>query len=340
MSAESLSTATVPVNGEPIAAQRPLRLGDHFAVFGIQPFIGRTFRPEEDQPGADRVVILSHAAWQPHFGGDRGILGRDLLLDNEPHQVIGVLPPGAFDRHRARPLEDPASFWRLNAFTPEELAASSHWLNPVGRLKPGVILEQAQADVLAVRAQHRRPIPAWKKDWSVKVEPFDQLLVGDSLRQSIYVALGAVVLVLLIACANITNLLLARSAARSKEMAVRAALGATRGRIAAQLLVESLVLGTLGGLAGIGLAAVLDRGRRALCAGDAVHGGGDAELARARVRHRDRRWSCRVLVGLLPAIRMSRHRRRGTQQRVARLAARTIARAARSSRPRSRCRSC
>ena len=257
LSAESLSTATVPVNGEPTRLNGRYVSWDHFAVFGIQPLVGRTFRPEEDQPGAARVVILSHAVWQRHFGGDRGILGKDLLLDDEPHQVIGVLPPGAFDRHRARPLDEPAGFWRLNAFTEQEIAASMHWLNPVGRLKPGVTLEQAQQDVLAVRARIADLIPAWKNDWSLKVEPFDQLLVGDALRQSMYVALGAVLLVLLIACANLTNLLLARSAARKKEMAVRSALGATRGRIAAQLLVESLVLGSLGGVAGIGLAALL-----------------------------------------------------------------------------------
>ena len=257
LSAESLSTATVPVNGEPTRLNGRYVSFDHFDVFGIQPLIGRTFRAEEDRAGAPRVVIISHAAWQTHFGSDSGILGRELLLDNEPHQVIGVLPPGAFDRHRARPLQEPASFWRLNAFTPAELAASSHWLNPVGRLKPGVSIEQAQTDVLAVRAQIADQIPAWKKNWSVKVEPFDEMLIGTNLRQSIYLALGAVVLVLLIACANITNLLLARSASRQKEMAVRVAIGATRGRIAAQLLTESLVLGLLGGAAGIALAAVL-----------------------------------------------------------------------------------
>lgn len=257
LSAESLSTATVPINGEPVRLNGRYVSADHFAVFGVQPLIGRAFRSEEDQPGAAPVVILSHAVWQTYFGGDRGILDRDLLLDHNPHRVIGVLPPGAFDRHRARPLEEPASFWRLNAFTPEELAASSHWLNPVGRLKAGVTLDQAQAEVLAIRAQIAPLIPAWKKDWSVRVEPFSQLLVGDRLRRSIYIALGAVVLVLLIACANITNLLLARGASRGKEMAVRAALGASRGRIVAQLLTESLVLGALGGAAGVGLAAVL-----------------------------------------------------------------------------------
>jgi predicted permease len=260
MSAESLSTATVMVNGEPTRLNGRYVSADHFAVFGMQPVIGRTFRDDEDRAGAPRVVILSHAAWQTFFGGDRGILDRELVLDDEPHRVIGVLPPGAFDRNRARPMEQPASFWRLNAFSAEERAASSHWLNPVARIRPGVSLEQAEADLLAVRAQIADTIPAWKKDWSVALEPFDRLLVGESLRQSIYIALGAVVMVLLIACANLTNLLLSRGAARRKEIALRAALGASRARLVTQLLTESLVLGALGGAAGVGLAAILIRG--------------------------------------------------------------------------------
>jgi predicted permease len=259
MSAESLSTATLMVHGEPTRLNGRYVSADHFAVFGVQPLVGRTFRAEEDQAGAAAVVILSHAAWRTHFGGDPGILDRELLLDNVPHRVVGVLPPGAFDRHRARPLQEPAAFWRLNAFTPEERAASSHWLNPVARLKPGVSLEQAHADLLAVRAQIADTIPAWKKDWSVAVEPFDRQLVGDTLRQSIFIALGAVVMVLLIACANLTNLLLSRGAARRKEIAVRVAVGASRARLVAQMLTESLVLGVLGGVAGVGLAAILIR---------------------------------------------------------------------------------
>ncbi len=259
MSAESLSTATVMITGEPTRLNGRYVSADHFTVFGLQPFIGRMFRADEDQAGAAKVLILSHAAWQTYFGADPGILNRDLRLDNEPHRVIGVLPPGAFDRDRARPLQEPASFWRLNAFTAEERAASSHWLNPVARMKPGVSIEQAHADLLAVRAQIAGTIPAWKKDWSISIEPFERRLVGDSLRQSIYIALGAVVLVLVIACANLTNLLLSRGAARQKEIAVRAALGAGRGRLIAQMLTESLVLGALGGAAGVGLAAFLIR---------------------------------------------------------------------------------
>ena len=257
ISAESLSTATVNIAGAPTRLQGRYVSADHFAVFGVQPIVGRTFRADEDQPGADRVLIISHAAWQQSFGGDPGILNREILLDDDPHRIIGVLPPGVFDRDRARPQDDVASFWRLNAFTPDELAAGQHWLNPVGRLKPGVTIEQARDDMRAVRASINDLIPEWKRDWGVAVEPYDARLVGDRLRQAIFLALGAVLMVLLIACANITNLLLARGAARQKEIALRAALGASRGRIAGQLLIESLVIGAAGGAAGIAVAFAL-----------------------------------------------------------------------------------
>ena len=254
LSAESLSTATAHIAGVPTRLQGRYVSADHFSVFGVQPILGRDFRPDEDQPGADRVLIISHAAWQQFFGGDASVLNRQILLDDEPHRIIGVLPPGVLDRDRARPQDDVASFWRLNAFTPEELAGGHHWLNPVGRLKPGVTIEQAREDMRLVRASINDLIPGWKRDWGIAVEPYDLRLVGDRLRQSIYLALGAVVVVLLIACANIANLLLARGAARQKEIALRAALGASRGRIAAQLLTESLVIGVAGGVAGVAVA--------------------------------------------------------------------------------------
>jgi predicted permease len=305
MSAESLSTATVMVNGEPTRLNGRYVSADHFDVFGIEPLIGRTFRPEEDRNGAAAVVILSHAVWQGRFGGDHAILDRDLLLDGEPHRVIGVLPAGAFDRHRARPLQEPASFWRLNAFTPEEMAASSHWLNPVARLKPGVSLEQAHADLLAVRADIADTIPAWKKDWSVAIEPFDRQLVGDKLRQSILIAQGAVVLVLIIACANLTNLLLSRGAARRKEIAVRAALGAGRARLVTQLLTESLVLGVFGGAAGIALAALLIRVAVPLLPLDLPFTADVALNLRVLLAASAIAIAVSAIVGVLPAMRLS-----------------------------------
>ena len=223
---------------------------DYFAVFGVKALVGRTFAPGEDQPGAAPVVVLSHATWQTRFGGDRSILNRDVMLDGEPHQIVGILPAGIFAR------ED-TGFWKPLVFTPEQRTRSYHWLGAVGRRKAGVSLEQAQQEMRAVSASLTELQPPFKKTWSVTVEPFDQTLVGDSLRTSIYVAFGAVVMVLLIAAANIANLLLAKGVSRSKEMAVRAALGASRGRLVAQMLTESLVLCVLGGVAGVGLAYLL-----------------------------------------------------------------------------------
>ena len=203
--------------------------------------------------------MISHAAWQQRFGGDPNILDREVRLDGIPFRVIGVMPAGVLDRDRRRPGMAFVSFWKPLALTGEQIAAGSHWLNPIGRLKPGVSIEDAQRDMLSARAAIADLIPAWKKDWSVRVEPFDAALVDGTLRRSLYVALGAVVMVLLIACANLTNLLLARGAARQKEIALRSALGATNGRLIAQLLTESMVLGLLGGLAGIALAMALIR---------------------------------------------------------------------------------
>jgi putative ABC transport system permease protein len=258
-SAEADVNATAEINGEPSRLAGRVVSANHFSVFAITPLLGRTFRPEEDQPGANHVIIISHAAWQQRFGANPAILSREVRLDGTPHRVIGVLPPGVFDRDRRRARMDVVSFWKPLGLTAEQLAAGSHWLNPVGRLRPGVSIADAQRDMLDARAGIADVIPQWKKDWSVKVEPFDAVLVDDRLRQSLYVALGSVVLVLLIACASLTNLLLSRGATRQKEIAVRIALGASRARVVSQLMTESLVLGALGGIAGVALAAVLMR---------------------------------------------------------------------------------
>ena len=258
-SAESDINATAEINGEPSRLAGRVVSANHFAVFGLAPLMGQTFRDDEDHPGANRVIVLSHAAWRQRFGADPAILSRDVRLDGIPHRVIGVMPPGVFDRDRRRAGMDVVSFWRPVAFTPEQLAAGSHWLSPVGRLREGVTLADAQRDLLDARAAIADLIPQWKKDWSVKVEPFDAALIGDRLRESLYVALGSVILVLLISCAALTNLLLSRGASRQKEIAVRVALGAGRARVVSQLMTESLVLGVLGGVAGVGLAALLIR---------------------------------------------------------------------------------
>ncbi|HEX6209712.1 MAG TPA: ABC transporter permease, partial [Methylomirabilota bacterium] len=250
LSAEHPLRAALTGNGEPVRLPGRAVTSDYFRVFGAGALLGRTFTPDDDRPGAAPVVVISHAAWQSHFGGDAGILGRRLVLDGVGHDVVGVLPPGVFDRDEAR-------FWKPLVFTPDQQRRDWHWLSVAGRLREGVTLEEARAEMQAIDAALTDVMPIWKRDWTLVVERFDALLVGDTLRRSVVVALGAVAVVLLIACANVANLLLARGVARKKEMAIRAALGASRGRLVAQLFTEGLVLCVLGGFAGLATASIL-----------------------------------------------------------------------------------
>ena len=230
---------------------------DYFQVFGVQPQIGRTFAPGEDQPGASPVVVLSHSFWRTQFAGDPNVLKRELTLDGEPHRIIGVLPAGSFDR-------DQAGFWEPLIFAPDQMNRGQHWLNPIGRLRAGVSLDQARAKMNILRASLNSVI--YQKDWGFTVDPFAKMLVGDTLRRSLYLAFGAVLIVLLIACANVANLVLAKGATRRKEMALRASLGASRGRLIGQLLTESLVLCVLGGMTGVAAAYLLLRAAAPLVA--------------------------------------------------------------------------
>ncbi|HMC59961.1 MAG TPA: ABC transporter permease, partial [Candidatus Solibacter sp.] len=248
LSVEEPFRAAVAAGGDPVRVPGKMVSAEYFKVFGVKAGLGRTFAPGEDQPGATPVVVLSHSFWQTRFGGDPGVLQRDLALDGEPHRIIGVLPAGSFDRDEAR-------FWKPLIFAPDQLNRGQHWLHVIGRLRSGVSLEQVRAKMTLLRASLNAVI--YQKDWGFTVDPFAQMLVGDTLRRSIYLAFGAVLIVLLIACANVANLVLAKGATRRKEMALRASLGATRGRLIGQLLTESLVLCLLGGMAGIGVAYLL-----------------------------------------------------------------------------------
>jgi predicted permease len=257
LSVEVPTRAAVSSGAYPARVSGKLVSADYFQVFGVKPQIGRTFAAGEDRPGASPVVVLSHRFWRTQFGGDPGVLKRDLMLDGEPHRIIGVLPRGAFDR-------DEAVFCKPLIFAPDQLNRGQHWLNPIGRLRAGVSIEQAQARMNALRASLNDVV--YRKDWAFAVDPFAKQLVGDTLRRSIYLAFGAVLVVLLIACANVANLALAKGATRRKEMSIRAALGAGRARLIAQLLTESLALCLLGGVAGVALGALMLRAAAPLVA--------------------------------------------------------------------------
>ncbi|HLK17730.1 MAG TPA: ABC transporter permease [Bryobacteraceae bacterium] len=251
LSVESMTKAAVETGGTPARLTGKLVSADYFDVFAVKPAAGRAFAGGEDQPGAPMVVVISHALWQSMFGGDPGILNRELRLDGVPHKIIGVLPAGAFDR-------DEAVFWKPQIFTAEQMNRGPHIWDVIGRLRAGMTIGQAQAKMNLLRANMSEVLANFK-DWGFGVEPFGKILVGDQLRQSIYLTFGAVLTVLLIACANVANLVLAKGVTRRKEMALRASLGASRGRLIAQLLAENLVLCVLGGIAGVGLAYIVLR---------------------------------------------------------------------------------
>jgi putative ABC transport system permease protein len=250
LAAEQPVALALTGRGEPTRLSGKAVTAGYFKVFDTGVQLGRTFRPEEDRPGAAPVVVLSHAAWQTYFGGDPDVLHSRAILDGESHQVVGVLSPGALERDRAQ-------FWMPLVFKPDHYLRSFHWLTVHGRLRDGVTLTQAREQMHAIHAALMEVTPVYKRNWTMVVEPLGRLLVGDNLRRSIFVAFGAVAVVLLIACANVANLLLAKGAARRKEMAIRTALGAGRGRLVAQLLTESLVLCVLGGAAGVAVASLL-----------------------------------------------------------------------------------
>ncbi|MCI0540829.1 MAG: ABC transporter permease [Verrucomicrobiales bacterium] len=214
-----------------------------FPLLGITPVLDRDFLPEEETYGKHQVVLLSNELWQRRFGGDSSVIGQSILLDAEPHTVIGVMPPRTFFPERNTQL------WVPLAFSPNRLTQRhSHSYLVYGRLKPGVTLEQANAEMSLI-SQRLEEASAENKGWGAEVHLLHEITVGGS-RRVLLVLLGAVGLVLLIGCGNIANLLLARSVSRMREFAIRAALGAGRGQMIRQLLTEGLLLAALGGLGG------------------------------------------------------------------------------------------
>ena len=224
-----------------------------FSVLGATAEFGRTFEPGDGAEG-NNVVILSHGLWQRRFGGDRDVVGKSIALDGKNYTVIGVMPPDfRLYVKQGSLIGKPVELWVPNEFNAQARVRRGRAWMSVARLKPDVTVPQAQVEMDSIAARFEEQYPEFNKGWGVTVVPLREQLVGD-VKPALMVLLAAVGFVLLIACANVANLLLARAASRQKEIAIRTALGAGRSRVIRQLLTESVLLSTIGGGAGLLLA--------------------------------------------------------------------------------------
>ena len=270
-----------------------------FQTLSVPPMLGRTFVPEEDQSGRSKVVVLSFRFWQEHFGSNRDIVGRNILMDGRNFLVAGVMPPSFR-------FPDLAQMWTPMAWTDQERAVrGEHHYMVIARLKTGVSVKQAQAEMSTISTRLEQLYPADDKGWGAVVVPLHEDMVSD-VRPAMLILLGAVVCILLIGCVNVANLILAKGFSRQKEIAVRTALGASTARVFRQVLTESILLSLLGGILGLACAPF---GVRLITAflGDKLPGSIEVSLdSRVLIFTAVASVLTGILSGMLPALRLAR----------------------------------
>lgn len=249
MNAWTGASFNVATDDRPEQVPASRRTPGFFTMEGLPLLLGRDFLPEEGEPGRDRVVILSHRLWSKHFNSNPDLIGKDIRMNGEPYTVVGILPPGMHDRFNSQ-------VWVPLSFSPDQTYRDTNFVSVMARLKDSVTLEHAQAEMSGIAAQRHSEFPK-TANREVSIEPLHLNFVTPSTRRNLWLLLGAVAFLLLIGCVNVANLLLARGTSRQKEVAVRAALGASRPRLFGQFLTESLVLAVLGGAVGVFLAGAI-----------------------------------------------------------------------------------